>query len=211
MAHGKLLDRKGVKAIVFATGVNHPVLTDLPTLSDDTTLEDSIVMGDFFPHGSVSIRLLDVGGLGFPVGCSFRLYVDNLRAVTPMNPAIFNVFGIPWAGNLVLVRYGGAEASGHTKEDSSKFQNCAKADMFITCLLLALWLREMITIGLYDDVQIHLDDPARHLFQYFRACCQPESSGVSARPDRSRREWKRSYALKRHERNGEHTYREATC
>ncbi|KAH6910076.1 hypothetical protein BKA70DRAFT_1100771 [Coprinopsis sp. MPI-PUGE-AT-0042] len=175
--HASLQRTTGVKAILFATGVKHPVITDLPTLSN-RPLEDSIVMGDFFPHGSISIRLLDVAGLGFPVGCSFRLYNDNLREVTPMNPAIFHVFGIPWAGNLVLVRYGGPEASGHTKEDSLKFQHCAKSDMFIACLLLALWLREMVTIGLYDDVQIHPDDPAKHLFQYFQAHNQLESSGI---------------------------------
>jgi hypothetical protein len=126
-----------VKAIIFPTSVNHPVVIDLPTLSG-YPLEDSIIMGDYFLHGSISIRLLDVAGMGFPVGCSFRLYVDNLTAVTPMNPAIFHVFGIPWAGNIVMVRYGGPEASGHTKEDSLKFQNCAKTDVFMACLLLAL-------------------------------------------------------------------------
>ncbi|KAH6904079.1 hypothetical protein BKA70DRAFT_1109779, partial [Coprinopsis sp. MPI-PUGE-AT-0042] len=147
-----------LRAVIYPTGFEAPVVTDIPSAPGASVEE--IPIGDFFPTGCISFRLAEVPGLSFPLVHHYRVFIDNHAQAAPMNKAVHGTFGIPWSGNLIMVRYN----QNVNAKEPDRLQHCARSDVGLTNIILALWFREVLNLGLYNDVEIHPEDLAKLMF-----------------------------------------------
>ncbi|KAF6742475.1 hypothetical protein DFP72DRAFT_1081869 [Ephemerocybe angulata] len=92
----------------------------------------------FFPNGSVSALICTNPSSTAPLPYAYRLYMDPCHVVPPHNQCIEKVFGQPWLGNVVIVRY----ARNYTLERKC-FCNVQKHECEIIIGLVGEWLNHV--------------------------------------------------------------------
>ena len=75
------------------------------TSTQDGVIVEEVDLRPFFPNGAISTLFCTIPSSDRPLPFAYRVYIDNLTTARPMNQTIHTIFEMPWAGNIVIVRY----------------------------------------------------------------------------------------------------------
>ncbi|KAF6745509.1 hypothetical protein DFP72DRAFT_856457 [Ephemerocybe angulata] len=100
--------------------------------------EDVDLRVPFFPNGSVSMMICTNPSSEASLPYAYRVYMDPCYVVPPHNQCIEKIFGKPWMGNIVVVRYARTYSL-----DRKCFSNVQKHECEVMIALLGEWLDEV--------------------------------------------------------------------
>ncbi|KAH6893774.1 hypothetical protein BKA70DRAFT_1118899 [Coprinopsis sp. MPI-PUGE-AT-0042] len=146
-----------VTGTLFATGLKRPTLVELPGSPDDSPCE-YLHLDDVFPYGALSLRVVSLPGTRIPLPHHYRIYFSNFSNAAPLNECLFSMFGIPWPGNVVIVRYVLSDNTHNVHVDTchgeaplywNKFYLSRRTDFPFKSILLCLCVYRCFSLPVY--------------------------------------------------------------
>ncbi|KAH6909022.1 hypothetical protein BKA70DRAFT_1221945 [Coprinopsis sp. MPI-PUGE-AT-0042] len=108
------------RCFLYGTGVDSVKYVQLTSRPGARICED-LDINEFFPKGAVSVRLANIPGTYFPLPHHFRLFLSQRKQPAPINLCILKMFGVAWAGNILLMRYNKREGTRKQDDWSNDF------------------------------------------------------------------------------------------